>query len=69
MTPYEQYILKRKKRRSRRIIFWIIFIEVIGLSIAAQGVLDRLNAERRLRVIDRCQDRTLRLNQSTTAQR
>mgnify|MGYP001037739976 CR=1 FL=1 len=35
MTPYEQYILKRKKRRSRRIIFWIIFIEVIGLSIAA----------------------------------
>ncbi len=31
LTPYEQYLQEKRKRRTGRIIFWVIIIEAVGL--------------------------------------
>ena len=35
MTPYEQYLQEKRKRRTGRIIFWVIVIEAVCLILGA----------------------------------
>ncbi len=35
LTPYEQYLQEKRKRRTGRIIFWIIVVEAVGLILGA----------------------------------
>ena len=35
LTPYEQYLQQKRKRRTGRIIFWVIVIEAVCLILGA----------------------------------